>query len=148
MAKTHTLNQDQKLDLILETVLDNSKRIQALEKRMFSLEKRMSSLEKRMSSLEKQFVSLEKRVVSLENRMTSLEKISVSQDKRLKKLESKFDMLFQEVGGCRDDIQELKFTVQSISLDNSKELYSFSKRMDRTQALIRSLHKKELQAAQ
>ena len=60
------MTDSQKLDLLLENVLDLKKDMSELKERVGSLEEHVSSLEARMTSLEEHVSSLEARISNLE----------------------------------------------------------------------------------
>lgn len=67
------MTNNEKLDLILETVISIDARVGRLEERMDRLEERMDRLEERMNRLEERMDRLEERMDHLEERMDHLE---------------------------------------------------------------------------
>lgn len=86
------MTNNEKLDLILETVISIDARVGRLEERMDRLEERMDRLEERMNRLEERMDRLEERMDHLEERMDRLEG-------RMDCLEERMDHLEERVAG-------------------------------------------------
>lgn len=97
-----------KLDKILEILVEHTKRFDRLDERMDKIEQRLDVLEQRFDALEKRFDNLEQRFDALEKRFNELEQKFDILVKRLDELEQKFNILAKRLDKLEQKFNDFK----------------------------------------
>ena len=102
------MTTDEKLDLILEQMVEMKQGIVDIQKRMDRIEKRMDAIEERMDAIEERMDAIEKRMDAIEERMDVMEKHIDGMEKHIDGMQKHIDSMEKHMNGMQKHIDGMQ----------------------------------------